>query len=37
MGFIQPVTEMIPETKEKMFLGSKVQPMRRADSCEPIV
>jgi hypothetical protein len=42
MGFTQPLTEMSTRNiKVIMFLGSKVRPVRRADSlvtiCEPIV
>jgi hypothetical protein len=41
LGFTQPLTEMSTRSRTKMFLGSKVRPVRGADNltpiCEPIV
>jgi hypothetical protein len=41
LGFTQPLAEMSTRSRKRMFLGSKVRPMSRADNlttiCEPIV
>jgi hypothetical protein len=41
MGFTQPLTKMSTRSRKIMFLGSKVRPVRRADSlaaiCEQVL
>jgi hypothetical protein len=38
VGFTQPLTEMSTGSRQIMFLGSKVRPVREADYlCEPTV
>jgi hypothetical protein len=40
LGFTHPLTEIIPETEEKMLLWNRPQPVLKADNlaiCKPIV